>query len=148
MNDPYPVSRKLLPLSSTTTDISAVPPPQGTAKKLRCRFGTPGTSALQDASQVVPLLRYRLRVVTFITTVFFSLFLALSFLKQSEPDGPTNGDLAIHSLVVAVMLLVCCALWTTYPLSILVLRVMELAVFGAAAAYFVYGYLIISPAAR
>jgi tRNA A-37 threonylcarbamoyl transferase component Bud32 len=142
MNDPYPVSRKLLPLSSTTTDISAVPPPQGTAKKLRCRFGTPGTSALQDASQVVPLLRYRLRVVTFITTVFFSLFLALSFLKQSEPDGPTNGDLAIHSLVVAVMLLVCCALWTTYPLSILVLRVMELAVFGAAAAYFVYGYLI------
>jgi eukaryotic-like serine/threonine-protein kinase len=141
MNEPYSMSRKLAPLSLTATDISSVPTPQGSGKKLRCHFGTPGTFALQDASQVGPLLRYRLRVVTLVTTVFFTLFLILSFLKSGEPDGPTSGDLAAHSLVVAIMLLVGCALWTSYPLGIGVLRIMELALFGAAGAFFVYGYL-------
>jgi serine/threonine-protein kinase len=140
MNDPHAVSRKL-PASYTTTDIGASPGPAGTIRRMRCALALLGGSGQPDASQVGPLLRYRLRVVTLLTSVFFGLFLALSYLRYGEPDGPTGGDLAAHSILVALTVLLGCLLWTSYPLSIGALRLIEGILFGSAGAFFVFGYI-------
>jgi eukaryotic-like serine/threonine-protein kinase len=141
MTDPSRISRKIPLLPSTTTDVTAVgaaPGTKGTVQKLRCKFGVLGGSSQQESSEVGPLLRYRLRVATLITTLAFSTFLARSFLMPPRNDAPTPTGLSIHSFVVAVMVLLCCTLWTSYPLSVRMLRVMELTLFGVAAMFFVY----------
>jgi eukaryotic-like serine/threonine-protein kinase len=141
MTDQYRISRKLPAVSGETTDTHtpvASPVPRGTVQKLRCKLGLLGGSAQHDASEIAPLLRYRLRLATMIWGLVFAIFLVRSFIMSGTPDGPTPVGLALHSFFLAVMLLECGILWTTYTLSIRALRLMELTLFGLGAAFFVY----------
>jgi len=72
------------------------------------------------------------------TLAAFAIYLVRSFLYQNDHHGPTSVGLAIHSAVVAVMVLLACALWTTFPLSVRALRGIELTLFGVAALFFIY----------
>jgi serine/threonine-protein kinase len=134
MNDSYAVGRqRLLP---TTTDASEPPGGQGTVQKLRCRLGMGGST--HEAGELGPLLRYRLRVVTLITTVASGIFLLRSFVQHGIPEGPHALDVALHCVVVAITLGLCCVLWTSYPLGVRALRIAELVFFGVTAAYFAF----------
>jgi eukaryotic-like serine/threonine-protein kinase len=141
MNDLYAADRNVPRTSMTITDVSG--PAVTTDRKLRCQLGMLGGSSLQDASQVVPLLRFRLRMVALITSVFFGLFLVLKSWRVYEglPDAPTPAELAVHIILVAILVLLASVLWTSYPLSIVLLRAIEASLFGAAGLYFVFGYI-------
>src|SRR5439155_16877234 len=140
MSNPYAISRKLAPMSGTTTDLRpdrSTPSKPGTLHKLRCKIACGGSQPHQT-TEIAPLLRYRLRIATLITLAAFSIYLVRGFMHLNGYHGSTSLGLAIHSAVVAVMVLLACALWTTYPLSVRALRSIELTLFGVAALFFIY----------
>ncbi|HYV35732.1 MAG TPA: serine/threonine-protein kinase [Gemmataceae bacterium] len=138
MSNPYAISRKLPNPNGTVTDVHVNGSmPAAPSHKLHCKLAAPGSGQMQT-SEVAPLLRYRLRLATIITLVTFAIFLVRNFLNFNNPDGPTPVGLAIHSFIVAVMIVLASLLWTSIPFSVRALRAMELTLFGMAALFFVY----------
>src|SRR5580765_4450820 len=142
-NNPYAISRKLVPQAATVTDVhvhrEAAPSSNAASvKKLHCKLGTPGGSARLQSSELAILLRYRLKLAIVIAIVPFVIFLVRSFVKAEGLDGPTTVGLALHCVIVAVMIGLASVLWTTIPLGLRALRAMELTLFGLIAVFFTY----------
>jgi serine/threonine-protein kinase len=140
MSNPYAISRKLPPVGhQTTTDLSVndCSKSASTAQKLRCKLARLFGSG-PPTEEIAPLLRRRLRLATAITVAVFAAYLVRNIILLGDPHGPTPLGLAVQCLVVAVMVLVGTLLWSTLPFRVGALRLMELAVFGVAAVYFIY----------
>jgi serine/threonine-protein kinase len=106
------------------------------------RFALIGESGQHITSEIECLLRRRLRLAAAITLAGFGIYLVrglLDFASSSRrpPDTALYG-LAVHALVVGVMIAVATALWSSWRLSLRWLRFLELALFGAAAAFFLF----------
>jgi serine/threonine-protein kinase len=138
MTTPHAISRKLSTGGGTETDVYGGASP-GTLQKLRCQVGLGGSGG-QYTAEVAPMLRQRLRMATIITLAVFSIFLVRGLLVPSHSEG-ASLRLAIQCAVVAVMVVLSAVLWTTWPLSVPNLRLMELTLFGLAAAFFVFLHL-------
>jgi serine/threonine-protein kinase len=141
MTMPHAISRQLSSDRATTTDVHAghaQAESPGTLQKLRCRLGLGGGSAMHYSSEIAPLLRHRLRLATVIMLATFSIYLVRTLVMPKHPEGPSEVGRVIQSVVVAVMVLLASVLWTTWPLRVRALRVMELTLFGMAAMFFVY----------
>src|SRR5262245_35573744 len=79
-----------------------------------------GDSGQHVSSDLSDLLRRRLRLAALITLAGFAVFLIRNLWEQQT----SHLDLAIHSLVVAVLTLVATLLWSRLPLSVRALRVL------------------------
>ena len=66
------------------------------------------------------------------------MFLIRGLLKFGDPDGMTPFGLALHSVIVAVMVVLAGVLWSSLALTVRTLRIMELTLFGLPAVFFVY----------
>ncbi len=84
------------------------------------------------------LLHRRLRIAGLIAWFGFTAVLIRNFFIVGAAEDITTTDLALHSGVVAVLTLLSGLLWSGYPLSMRVLRVVEIVMFGAMAAHFAY----------
>jgi serine/threonine-protein kinase len=138
MNNPFAISRKLSRHGDTATVLQVNGAPRGSVQKLRCKVGFGGATPMHLSSEIVPLLRHRLRLATLITLAAFGIYLLRNLWIHWQPDGSISAGLAVHSVVVAVMVLLAAILWTTWHLSARILRAMELTLFGAGVTLFVF----------
>lgn len=87
--------------------------------------------------EIHQLLRQRLRLACTIALSGFASFLVMSLLyPRNDVFKPDSLDTALHFAVLAILTFSCVLLWTTYTLGHGVLRILELVMFGAMAAYF------------
>jgi serine/threonine-protein kinase len=109
----------------------------GNGSARRARLALVGESGQQITGELDGLLRRRLRLAALITLAAFGAFLIRGLIDREHYYG-TGLDLAVHSLVVAVMTLLTSVLWSSWRLSLGWLRFIELMLFGTAAAYFLW----------
>jgi serine/threonine-protein kinase len=83
------------------------------------------------------LLRRRLRLASLLLTGGFVAFLIRSIFDTGA-YGPTAFDRSFHAVVAVLTMVLAGLLWTRWPLCLPQLRVIELALFGAAASYFLW----------
>ena len=121
--------------SKTTIGTNALP--GHTTGARRCLALLPGTSShLTD--ELHSLLRKRLRVAGLIALGGLAVFLVRGLLLPTAITGVPPTGLALHTVVVAVMTLLCTLLWSRVPLTMRGLRFAELGLFGSMAVYFAY----------
>jgi tRNA A-37 threonylcarbamoyl transferase component Bud32 len=138
MTNPFAISRQLPRQGDTATVLAVNGAARGSMQKLRCKLGFGSGSPMHLSSEVEPLLRHRLRLAVLITLAAFGIYLLRNLWLHWQPDGSISALLAVHSLVVAVMVFLAAVLWTTWHLSVRMLRAMELTLFGAAVTLFVF----------
>ncbi len=142
MSDPYLISRKLpRPEATVTVQRNGSHRAAGSDQKLQCKFGSPGSSARLPSGEIALLLRYRLRLASLIALAAFGIHLLRTLFLPDQSISPTPGTLAFHGVIVAVMIVLACLLWTSILFSLRALRGMELTLFGAMAAFFIYKQL-------
>jgi serine/threonine-protein kinase len=95
-------------------------------------------SSPQFSGEVEGLLRARLRVVTLITAVGFAAFLVKDWLQPQDVFEGVWLELTLHGFVVVVTAACAGLLWSRVPLCAPRLRLIELIVFGSAAAFFAW----------
>lgn len=115
----------------------AAPPPASMATSRPCMGFVPGSGA-HLSYELHCLLRRRLRIAGFIAWAGLAIFLVRNFIVLGELPGLTSLDMAVHSVVTAILTLVVAFLWSNYPASTPALRRMELILFGSLAAFFAY----------
>ena len=131
-------SAKMAESHQTTTAFGRNLPP--TPAPRRCMALVPG-SGTQLTDELHCLLRRRLRVAGLIGLAVLATFLVKHLVAPTVPAGPQPVDLAIHAGVVAILTLLCTLLWTKIPFRMPRLRLIELTLFGAIAAFFAYQQL-------
>ncbi len=109
----------------------------GSGSAPRARLALVGDSGEQITSELDGLLRRRLRIAALITLTAFGVYLVRGLIDRSHYYGGPR-DLAIHALVVAIISVLTTVLWSSWRLSVNWLRVIELALFGTAAAFFLW----------
>src|SRR5690348_1776044 len=112
--------------------------PRTGRRHTRCRvaMSLSGGSAFQGA--IESLLHQRLLFVAVLTLVPLSVFFVLNQLDTNLPPLLTWCRLAFHGGVTVAMALMAWVLWRRPHLSLKVLRVIELAVFGSLAVFFAW----------
>ena len=91
----------------------------------------------EHTAEVNALLRRRLRIAVGIGLTGIGLFLFKGLVHTSN-FGPSNVDLTIQAVLVALQVMLCALLWTSIPLCTVRLRAIELLSFGSVAAFFAY----------
>jgi serine/threonine-protein kinase len=87
--------------------------------------------------EVHELLRRRLRIASSIAFFVFGYFFIRNLFANSLSQlGGDAFDIALHSVVVAVLMVLCVLFWTSYTLSHRTLRWLEVAMFGSMAIFF------------
>jgi serine/threonine-protein kinase len=104
----------------------------------RARLALVGESGQHITSAIDDLLRRRLRIAVLITLAGFGIFLVRNLLEPGPHSALEEQTRIFHTFVVAVMIVLTCALWSTWQISLRWLRVMELTLFGVAAAFFLW----------
>jgi serine/threonine-protein kinase len=105
------------------------------ARKVRCRFAKDSESAGEFTDEMSCLLRVRLRLAILIILSAFTLHFLRSMLLPSMTTEQQPFWLGVSVCEIVIMGLVSMLLWSRRPLSKLALRVVELTIFGAVAAY-------------
>jgi serine/threonine-protein kinase len=92
------------------------------------------------AEEVRDLLRRRLRIAGLIGLAGFGLFFVKGLLFASSYTNQESDPVrsALHGALVALLLALCSLLWTKLPLSLRMLRAIELIMFGAMALFFAF----------
>ncbi len=91
------------------------------------------------AEEVQCLLRRRLRIAGLIGLAGFGLFfLKAELFPRGQLQEAGGSTVALHGILVALLVALCVVLWTSLPLSMRVLRGIELTMFGAMALFFSY----------
>src|SRR5262249_39778002 len=134
---PYPNDRRLPQDEQLTRDLTPAQAPAAGSGR-RSRLALVGESGQHITSQIDDLLRRRLRIAALITLAGFGIFLVRSLLRPSRPGPLEDETRVLHTLLVGVMIVLTCALWSTWRISLTWLRVMELTLFGGAAAFFLW----------
>jgi serine/threonine-protein kinase len=111
--------------------------------KARCHFALVAGTGPHLTQEVASLLRRRLRIAALIMCFGFSVFLTRTLLEHPADMLFQPLDLGILALVVAVLAGGATVLWSHVPLSYRWLRFLELAIFGAAAAYFAWVQIVV-----
>jgi serine/threonine-protein kinase len=88
--------------------------------------------------EVTCLLRYRLKLAVLILLAAFAFFLVSNFV-QAEKIAVEGTEMAIHSVVVAIMVPLAALLWSRRPLSLVWLRLIDFLVLALAATFFGWG---------
>src|SRR5262245_26260799 len=125
------------PDDQPTRDLSPARGP-ATGSGHRARLALVGESGQHITSAIDDLLRRRLRIAVLITLAGFGAFLVRVLLEPGSHNHLEYQTRVFHTSVVAVMIVLTCVLWSTWPLSLRWLRVMELTLFGASAAFFLW----------
>jgi serine/threonine-protein kinase len=86
-------------------------------------------------SEVQGLLRRRLRIAALLITGSFLAFLIRN-LWDTDQFSPSAFDRSFHAVVTVIVAVLAGLLWSRWPLCLPQLRVLELALFGSAAAFF------------
>ena len=131
-----------------TVDIPGRQPPspksaltadrERTAGKVRCHFAHGSDSGPRFTDEMTSLLRTRLRLAILIILAAFVLHLLRNLLLQEPAFDYRLVRLSITGCEIAVMALVSALLWSRRPLSLRVLRAVELTIFGMVAAFFAW----------
>jgi serine/threonine-protein kinase len=114
----------------------------GTRPPTHRRFALVSESGEHITSEIDGLLRRRLRLAALITLAGFGLTLIRALLAPTHASGRPI-DTAIHAFVVAVMVAITTVVWSGWRLSLCWLRILELTLFGAAAAFFLWLQFIV-----
>jgi serine/threonine-protein kinase len=117
----------------TSVDISA-----GVRASSRPCMAMVTTTGPHLGEQILCLLRRRLRIAGLIGLAGFGLFFlkAQIFPSTDAPSFESPFLQAMHGSLVALLIAACALLWTKLPLSLRMLRGIELVMFGAMALFF------------
>jgi len=142
MTTRYPLAgRRLSPHDESTAfqNRPAAPP----AVNGRCRLAMAGSTGPHLTQEVSCLLRRRLRIAALIMLAGFSTFLVRAYVERPADMLLGSLDLGIFTAVVAVMAAVATILVSRTPISFGWLRVLELTLFAAAAAFFAWLQIVV-----
>ncbi len=109
-----------------------------TLRKVRCRFAHGSDSGPGFTDEMSSLLRTRLRLAILIILAGFALHLVRNLLLQEPAFDHRPLRLSITGCEIVVLALVSALLWSRRPLSMRVLRALELTIFGMVAAFFAW----------
>src|SRR5438132_10024227 len=135
MNDPNPLlSDRLRPRAN----LSSLKARDAVPSHVRCRCPQSSDSGPGLTDELSCLLRTRLRLAILIILTGF----VLHFLRNLFSQGPAFDHrlswLVFAGCEIAIMGIVSGWLWSRRPLSMKVLRILELTIFGTVAAFFAW----------
>jgi eukaryotic-like serine/threonine-protein kinase len=122
------------PDDQARTILAHPSPPHSTQRPCMALVAGSGS---HTSGEVNCLLRRRLRIATTIMLAGGSAFL-VKWLLHHPALGPNQVDLSLHTILVAVELMLCVVLWSHLTLSTRALRLIELTLFGSLAGYFAF----------
>jgi serine/threonine-protein kinase len=141
MSHPYLIG-KPDSTGQSTTDFRGGERQANHGQERRAQCVLVGESGQHTTTQLACLLRRRLRIAVLICLAGFGLFLIRNLLLSENPVS-SRLDLALHSLVVALMVGLATLLWSGWRISTRQLRVIELLLFGAAGFYFLWMQVVV-----
>jgi serine/threonine-protein kinase len=131
----------LLPVSAFDQPTVAYPGGNGTAggRLPRCKVDLVRGSGVHSVGELECILRGRLRIASLILVGGFVVFLIKGLFDQQHLLGPCPVERALHLVALGIEAALAGLLWTGWPLAVRRLRLVELAMFGTAAAFFSWG---------
>ncbi len=143
MTERYPMAGRRIALNDESTAFQNAPATPIEPAKGRCRLAMAGSSGPHYTQEVASLLRRRLRIAAIIMLAGFGTFLVRTYVERPPDMLFQPVDLGIFTAVVALMAAITTVLVSRIPLSVCVLRKLELTLFGAAGAYFAWIQIVV-----
>jgi eukaryotic-like serine/threonine-protein kinase len=142
MTERYAMARRMPSANDESATFQYAAAPAGNHKQ-RCRVALIGGTSAHMTQEIVCLLRRRLRIAALIMVAGFGVFLVRTLVEHPSDMLFQARDKAIFAMAVAVLAAVATIVWSRIPISFRWLRVLELTLFGAAAAYFAWIQIVV-----